>query len=683
MKKQTVFHNNDIAIIGMAGRFPGASNIKHFWNNILNKTESISFFNDSELINAGICADILHNKDYIKAKGVLSGASLFDASFFNLTKYEAETLDPQHRIFLEVAWEALENASYTTENESIKIGVFAGSTNRNTYYINNLLKFAKNRIQNDDFGIFTRNSSDFLATLVAYKLNLTGPCLNIQTACSTSLVAICQACENLLNNRCDIALAGGVTITVPLKSGYIYRPGMMLSSDGHCRTFDEKADGTVVGNGVGILVLKRLQDAEKDKDFIHAIIKGFSVNNDGQNKIGFHAPSISGQQKVIQDAIKRANIDPSMISYIETHGTGTQLGDAVEIKSLTNVFNNPQNKISKKSIALGAVKPNIGHLDVAAGVVGCIKAIEALKFRILPPNIHYKQPNPSLNLATTPFYINTEATPWHTSFRRYAGISSFGIGGTNAHLILQDAPSQSLTGKPKDLPVLLVLSAKRLSILIKSRRKLSEYLQQNSEINLQNVAFTLQKGRTHFNTRYACICYSAKEAMEKLQKVEDRNGTEYGLKILQNRKNTLSQQLYLLANDWLSSKPVNWDKLYEERPYKIPLPTYPFESREYWIYPETNTNNVKCHPNRKEIKKTKVTKQLLTEQITAIFKNFLGTDEIQSSDDFYNFGGDSLLTLQVIAEINTLPGINISPDILLKYSSATSLAEYITTNEQH
>ncbi len=508
---------DEIAIIGMAGCFPGAKNIDEFWQNLRDGVESISFFTNEELINSGVEARLLNQSNYVKAGAILDDIDLFDASFFNFNPREAEITDPQHRFLLECAWNALENAGYDCEAYLGRIGVFAGAS-MSSYFLSNLYS---NRQLIESVGgkqIAIANSQDFLPTLISYKLNLQGPSVNVQTSCSTSLVAVHLACQSLLNGESDIALAGGVSIGVPHKTGYPYQEGSILSPDGHCRAFDAKAQGTVSGNGVGIVVLKRLEDAIAERDTIHAIVKASAINNDGSAKVGYTAPSIEGQAKVIAEALAVARISPEKISYIEAHGTGTVLGDPIEIAALTQAFRVKTDK--KGYCAIGSVKTNIGHLDTAAGVTGLIKTVLALKHKQIPPSLHYQQPNPKIDFANSPFYVNNKLSQWNSDANpRYAGVSSFGIGGTNAHLILEEAPviEQRSQGEQGRGYQLLVLSAKTASALETATTNLIEHLQQNSELNLADVAYTLSVGRRAFEHRRVVVCQNLDDAVQVLE----------------------------------------------------------------------------------------------------------------------------------------------------------------------
>ena len=509
-----------IAIIGMAGRFPGAKNIEEFWQNLKNGVEAVTFFTDEELLSTGVDSSVLNDPNYIKAGAILEDIELFDAGFFGFNPREAAIIDPQHRIFLECAWEALETAGYNSQTYRGRIGTYGG-VGWDSYLAFNLAS-NPDLLQSTAAGFQTLigNEKDYLTTRVSYQLNLTGPSINVQSACSTSLVATSLACQSLLNYQCDMALAGGITISVPQKAGYFYQQGGVLSPDGHCRAFDAKAQGTFPGYGVGIVVLKRLEDALADGDCIHAVIKGFAINNDGSLKVGYTAPSVEGQAEVIAEAIALAGVNPETISYIETHGTGTALGDPIEIAALTKVFRASTQKQS--FCAIGSVKTNIGHLDTAAGVTSLIKTVLALKHKQIPPSLNFEEPNPQINLANSPFYVNTKLSEWKANgIPRRAGVSAFGLGGTNAHLIVEEAPvvekQKSRVNEDWERKYhLLVLSAKTRSALETATTNLVNYLQ-NSDVNLADVAYTLQVGRQTFNHRQTVVCEDIADAIAALQ----------------------------------------------------------------------------------------------------------------------------------------------------------------------
>ncbi|WP_026735869.1 type I polyketide synthase [Fischerella sp. PCC 9605] len=508
----TSINGSEIAIIGLAGRFPGAKNIDEFWNNLQNGVESISFFNDEELLESGVDAEVLSYPNYVKANAVVEDAELFDASFFGFNPREAEITDPQHRIFLECAWEALENAGYKSGIEKYSVGVFAGA-GLNGYLLN--VYSNQKIISVDEQQLAIACDKDFLSTRTSYKLNLTGPSYTVQTACSTSLVAVHLAIMSLLNGECDIALAGGVAIHTERKAGYLYTEGGIMSPDGHCRAFDANAQGSVGGEGVGIVVLKRLDDALSDRDRIHAVIKGSAINNDGSFKVSYTAPRIETQAKVIRTAQLVAEVEPESITYIETHGTGTALGDPIEIAALTQAF---QTSTQKKGFcAIGSVKTNIGHLDTAAGVAGLIKTVLALKHKQIPPSLHFTSPNPEIDFANSPFYVNTTLAKWQTNGTpRRAGVSSFGLGGTNAHVILEEAPVVEASSPSRSWQ-LLMLSAKTSSALETATTNLANYFREHPDLNLADAAYTLQVGRKAFDYRRMVVCRDIQDAVNALQ----------------------------------------------------------------------------------------------------------------------------------------------------------------------
>ncbi|MDF5726720.1 MAG: SDR family NAD(P)-dependent oxidoreductase [Rhizonema sp. PD38] len=525
MNQSKLIDKSAIAIIGMVGRFPGAKNLDEFWHNLQNGIESVSRFSDQELLSTGIDPNLLNQPNYVKANAVLSDVELFDASFFGFTPKEAALTDPQYRIFLECAWEAIESAGYDLETYGGAIGVYAGSF-IGTYLLNNLYSnFDTSVIQHFPTRWQERFASipDTLTTRVSYKLNLNGPSLNVQTACSTSLVAVDLAVKSLQKGECDMALAGGISIRIPQKIGYLYQQGMAFSSDGHCRSFDAKANGTIYGDGVGIVVLKRLKEAVADGDCIHAIIRSSTINNDGFTKTSFTAPSADGQAAVISKAHELAGMDLETITYIEAHGTGTTLGDPVEIEGLAKAF---RTKTQKNGFcAIGSVKTNIGHLVQASGVAGLIKTVLALKHKLIPPSLHFEQPLPNIDFANSPFYVNTKLSEWKTNGTpRRAGVNSFGVGGTNAHVILEEAPSENDEQKVTEeinpsfqRPLhLLTLSAKTEKALQELAQRYQEFLHQNPTITLANACFTANTGRTHFNYRLAVVSESIVQLLEQL-----------------------------------------------------------------------------------------------------------------------------------------------------------------------
>ena len=509
----------DIAIIGMSGRFPKSEDLDKFWQNLQEGVDCVSFFSDEELLSSGVDPALLQNRDYVKAKAVIEGIDCFDASFFGINPSDAEKIDPQQRHFLEYSWLALENAGYNPENYEGLIGVYAGST-FNSYLLTNLLPNHGLLNQASIFQTIIGNDKDHLTTRVSYHLNLKGPSITIQTACSTSLVAIVYACQSLLSYQCDIALAGGVSITLPHKSGYIYQEGMISSPDGRCRAFDAKARGTVWGEGVGIVVLKRLAEALADGDKVHAVIKGAAINNDGSSKVGYTAPSVDGQAEVVAMAQAIAGVELDTIGYVEAHGTATPLGDPIEVAALTKAFRTGTEK--KGFCAIGSVKTNIGHLDAAAGVAGLIKTVLALEHKLLPPSLHFEKPNLEIDFNNSPFYVNTELSEWKTEKNpRRAGVSSFGIGGTNAHVIVEEAPALEPSSHSRPWQ-LLVLSAKTGSALTSLTRNLVEHLKKNEGLNLGDVAYTLQVGRKRFNNRRFVVCQNLDDAISAIDALDTK-----------------------------------------------------------------------------------------------------------------------------------------------------------------
>lgn len=512
-------HKGWVAIVGLAGRFPKAGNTDEFWRNVCAGAEGISFFHEENDPSAASA----EKNNFVPARGILEGADLFDAAFFGIKPKEAETMDPQHRVFLECAWAALENASCDPKRFDGAIGVFAGMS-MNTYLFNNLASHPEIIALVGDYQTMLGNDKDFLPTRVSYKLGLTGPSLNIQTACSTSLVAVCTACQHLLAFQCDMALAGAVSIRFPQRQGYWHQQGGIASPDGHCRPFDAKAAGTVPGEGAAIVVLKRYEDAIENADQIYAVIKGFAINNDGSNKIGYTAPSVDGQAGVIVQAQAMAEFDADSFGYVEAHGTGTPLGDPIEIEALTRAFRESTSR--DRFCAIGSVKSNIGHLDTAAGVAGLIKAALALHHKKLPPSLHFESPNPEIDFATSPFYVNSKLREWEAGETpRRAGVSSFGIGGTNAHVVLEEAMPAAPSAKSANAQV-LVLSAKSSGALNRISLRLAEHLKLNPDLNLADVAYTLQVGRQELLHRRMLVCRDPQEAAAILGAQDVKQGSQ-------------------------------------------------------------------------------------------------------------------------------------------------------------
>ncbi len=500
-----------IAIVGMAGRFPGADDLDAFWRNLRDGVESITFFDRRELLDAGADEALVRDPDFVPARGELRGADEFDAALFGLTPRDAEILDPQHRVMLECAWAALEHAGCDPARVEGEVGVFAGSGT--STYLRNVESHPELVRAVGSTRVALGNAKDQLAAGLSYRLNLRGPSLAVQTACSTSLVAVHLACRSLADGDCDMALAGGVSISVPLRRGYLYTQDGIASPDGHCRAFDAGARGTVPASGAGVVVLKRLDDALADGDTIHAVIRGSAVNNDGAGKVGYTAPGVTGQARVVARALAAAGIDAHGVQYLETHGTGTPLGDAIELKALSQVLASGGDGTRW---AIGSVKSNLGHLDAAAGVAGLIKTVLALEHREIPPSLHCAQPHPEIAAGGGRLEVNTVLRPWsRNGSPRRAGVSSFGLGGTNAHVVVEEAPGGEPAG-PSRPHQLLVVSARSDTALAAAAEKLAAHLEAEAP-PLADAAFTLQTGRRELEHRLAVVCGDAAEGAARLR----------------------------------------------------------------------------------------------------------------------------------------------------------------------
>ncbi|MBU0994172.1 MAG: acyltransferase domain-containing protein [Proteobacteria bacterium] len=507
-------NGQEIAVIGMAGRYPDAKDIDQFWKNLADGKESVSFWTDDELLAAGVDKNLISDENYVKLKGfILDDWDLFDARFFGYTPTEAELMDPQIRIFHECAWGALENAGYNSESYEGLIGVYAGASSHFYWTYTSMLSEKSSEIGQES--TFFLTDKDYLSSRIAYKLDLKGPCMVTQTTCSTSLVTIHLACQAILGGECDMAIAGGVSIDAQDKFGYLSQEDAAYSSDGHIRAFDADASGTLLGNGVGIVVLKLLEEAIADGDHIYAVIKSTAVNNDGFNKANYIAPSVDGQKKVIKLAHEIAEIEPESIGYIEAHGTGTILGDPIEIEALKQAFDTEK----RGYCAIGAVKTNIGHLNAAAGVAAVTKTILALQNRLIPPSLNYKHPNPAIDFQNSPFYVNTELKPWEKNGHPLrAGVSAFGIGGTNAHMILEEPPQREDSSESRPYQI-LTISAKTPTALDKTVKNLEAYLKKNPDVNLADAFYTMKVGRGNFIHRKYLICNGKDDALQILSEL--------------------------------------------------------------------------------------------------------------------------------------------------------------------
>lgn len=500
----------------MAGRFPGADNIEQFWNNLCQGIESLAIISGEQLREEGIDESLINHQDYVPVNGLLDNIDKFDAGFFGFNAREAQICDPQQRLLLECSWEAIENAGYNVDELPLT-GTFAGVNGDSSYFLHYLYPDKQLREQMGDFQLMLGNDREFAATRIAWKLNLKGPALTIQTGCSTSLSVIATACQNLLTWQCDLALAAAASIRFPQRQGYLFKEGMIMSRDGHCRAFDEKASGTVWGNGVAVVLLKRLDVALKDRDHIYAVIKGFGINNDGADKAGFTAPSIKGQAIAISTAMAMAGFSADSIGYVEAHGTGTLLGDPIEIAALQEAYHTDKTQYC----AIGSVKTNIGHLDVAAGLAGLVKTAMAIERAQIPPSLHFSHANPNIDFQESPFYVNTGLQFWLEKPLR-AGLSAFGIGGTNVHLVLEEAPLREGATRPAE-QLLFLLSAKTQKSLQLQTARLKSFLESNPAVSMPDLAYTLQRGRKFFKRRTFFLAETTEELSKKLEKLPIEN----------------------------------------------------------------------------------------------------------------------------------------------------------------
>lgn len=496
----------------MSGRFPKSENLLVLWKNLVEGKELIHFYSDLELEKLGVSPNLFKNEKYVKKGAFLEDSGSFDYSFFGYTHEEAELMDPQIRILHEQVWLSLEDAGYNPFNYPSKIGCFVTAGDNLTWRIHAKLLESSGKV--NPFLLEQISNQNLISTLISYSLNLKGPSYFVDTACSSSLVALHVACRSLLMKECSMAITGGVGISSAKDVGYVYDEGIIYSKDGYCRAFDIDASGTVSGEGVGIVVLKRLEDALNDRDHIYSVIRSTSVNNDGNRKVGYTAPSVVGQYECIKSAHLVADVDPRDISYIETHGTGTKLGDPVELEALNKAFNYD----ATHQCGIGSLKTNIGHLGAAAGVAGLIKTALSLDNKLIPPSLHFKEPNPEINFESGPFYVNSELKKWESETKRLAGVSSFGIGGTNAHVILEEAPIQESGSLPKTYQCILY-SAKTRSSLERYQAKLKDFFDKNEKLDLADLSYTLKTGRNNYKYRKFFICKDNNDVESQLDKI--------------------------------------------------------------------------------------------------------------------------------------------------------------------
>ncbi|MGP3964124.1 beta-ketoacyl synthase N-terminal-like domain-containing protein [Nonomuraea sp. 3N208] len=544
-----------IAVVGMAGRFPGAPDVATFWRNLLDGMDAVHDYTDAELRALGVGERLLADPAHVRAGGRLPDVARFDAEFFGVPAAEAVRMDPQHRLFVEQSWAALEDAGCDPASHDGLIGVFAGGT-VNRYFL--FHQFGGNPDEPLDPGF----AADYLTAQAAYRLGLTGPAVTVQTACSSSLVAICMAGQQLLDYRCDLALAGGVSVMEPR---FVHRPGGLVSPDGRCRAFDAAGQGSGYSSGVAVLALKRLEDALADRDQIIAVLRGWAVNNDGGLRAGFAAPGLDGQASVVAEALAAADLTPASIGYVEAHGSGTAVGDAIEVAALAQVF--AAEPLSPRSVALGSVKTNIGNLDAAAGAAGLIKAILAVRHGVIPANLHYDRPNPDIDVDSSPFYVPVKNVGWQAEVRR-AGVSAFGMGGTNAHVIVEQAPAEAPRPEVGGWHV-LPLSARTPEALRAARTLLAEHLATAQGTRLDNVAYTLATGRRAFSCRAAVLCRDIAEAVAELRRHDGDIPVAVGA----------PEELRHQAAAWVEGAGIGWP-LPDGR--TTSLPAYPFQRVHYW-----------------------------------------------------------------------------------------------------
>jgi len=681
---------NRIALIGMAGRFPGARDLGEFWGNLRDGVESVRFLSREELAAAGVSAAA--DPAWVPAVALPDGIDEFDAPFFGVSHREAEILDPQHRLFLEACWAALEDAGHAPGTFDEVVSVYGGVTT-STYLLFNLARNRQVLETVDPLQLIVGNAVDSLATRVSYKLDLKGASCAVQCACSSSLVAVHFACQALLNEECDMALAGGVSINVGQRGGYRYQEDSILSPDGHCRAFDVAANGTVFGGGVGVVVLKRLEDALAAGDPVRAVILGSAANNDGAVKVGYTAPSVEGQAAVIAEALAVAGVEPETVSYVEAHGTGTSLGDPIEVQALTRAF-----RSGKGCAAMGTVKSNIGHLDIAAGVAGLIKTVLALEHRQIPPSLHFERPNPRIDFEGSPVYVNRSLAEWQGPLPRRAGVSSFGFGGTNAHVVLEEAPAPP-AARPSQPWQLVVLSAKTEDALAAATRHLAGFFRDHPETDLRDAAFTLLAGRQAFRYRRIAVCRDAADAAACLESLDparvltavepEEPGERPADAVSSQPREALAfEDLLAAGRRWLAGQRLDPARLFAgQQPRRISLPTYPFARHRYWIEPAEpisaaggeaipeRTAPLQTLHARPELATAYVAPRgELEEQVAGLWREVLGLADLGVHDSFLELGGDSLLATRLMARLREELAVELSMERLFESPTVAGVA---------
>ncbi|MGR6765259.1 beta-ketoacyl synthase N-terminal-like domain-containing protein [Paenibacillus sp. T2-29] len=656
--------STDVAVVGVSGRFPGADNVQEFWSNIKAGKDTISRNGN--------------NNETIYARGIIKDAYHFDANFFGLSDSETKILDPQHRLFLECVWEAIEDAGYNLDTYQGVISLFA-SCAPSTYQVE-----GKNMSEVEKMKIMLSNAPDFLSTRVSYLLNLRGESMVVQTACSSSLTAVHLACKSLENGYSDMALAGGVNLLLPQDSPYVYQEGMIYSSDGYCRPFDQTSNGTVESNALGVVLLKRLEDAINDGDHIYCVIKSTAINNDGNTKLGFTAPSIEGQVEVISTALAVSQIPAESIGYIETHGTGTKLGDAVEIDALKKSFKMFTDR--KEFCALGAVKGNIGHTIRASGIIGLIKTMFVVKEGVIPPIAHFENLNQDINLNNTPFYIPDTQKKWPEIYSiRRAIVSSFGFGGTNVSVIVEEPPVLKSTEYPVTQQ-LIILSARSKYDLQVLKQNLREFIKENPNLRLDQIAYTLSIGRRVFSNRWAIVVNSIEQLIGILGNENDTYQPYFDNETFDLTTYSSSiDKLKAMSDLWVQSGYVKWGPIDKgNKIYRASLPTYPFNRKYYCLndnehFSESLNEKLVSTSSESELLNKDNTKIISYKEIESIveseFKKFSTIEDFNENLDFYSLGIDSLSFIDVIFSCETALGIDITVDQAFNAQSAKLFAK--------
>lgn len=657
-----------VAVVGMAGRFPGADGVARFWENLLAGRESVRRFSPDEMRAAGVPEAAAADAGHVPAGADLADADVFDEQFFGISPRDAALMDPQHRLLLTCAWEALEDAGTRPDRSGGRVGVFAGSS-LSTYLLAQVLRSADHADQALSYPVLLGNDKDFLATRVAYRLGLTGPAIGVATACSSSLTAVHLACAALERGDCDAALVGGASVTVPQTTGYPYQEGGILSRDGHCRVFDAASDGTVKGNGVGMVVLKPLERALADGDRIYAVVRGSAVNNDGSDKIGFTAPGPAGQQAVIEAALSASGVPASAIGYVEAHGTGTALGDPLELRALAAAHRAAGGPAP--DCAVGSLKANVGHLDAAAGVAGLIKAALVLHHQTVPPQINYTAPNPHIGLDGLPYTVPTAADGPRRTALRAAAVSSFGLGGTNAHCVLEAAPPHG-PDRPAAPGVRhpVVLSAKDEHGLREVARRLRDHLAgAGSPPASRDLAYTLLAGRQPMPVRHAFTAAGTDEVLAGLEAFLDGRADDPAMG---------SGAAGAAVRSWLAGRdlpPGEWDAEWAfDTARKVALPSYPLRRNRHWIDADAPPASAAA-----PVADGPVVAGVTRERFTALLEKHLGVTGIADEDEYLDLGGDSMLAVEVATALRDECGVAVDLDVFGRLRTVGELADHVVS----